>query len=63
MKPEPQSAPLIRTFTYSAPVLSRQTFPFEHDPEERILRIRCLDGRVPVFRDRPVRQLVIEPDC
>jgi hypothetical protein len=63
MNPEPQSGPLITTITYSAPVPSRPTYRFEHDWENGIFRIRSPDGRVEVFRDKPVRHLVVEPDA
>ncbi len=37
-------------------------FTCEHDPEKGIFRIRWSDGDVEVFRDKPVRYLVVEPD-
>jgi hypothetical protein len=63
MDSEPQSGPLITTYTYSAPIPSRPTYHFEHDPENGIFRIRWPDGTVEVFRDKPVRYLVVEPDA
>jgi hypothetical protein len=62
MNPDPKSESLITTFTYSALVPSRPTYHFEHDPEKGIFRIRWPDGKVEVFRDKPVRHLVVEPD-
>jgi hypothetical protein len=63
MDPEPQSVSHITTITYSAPIRSRRTYHFEQDPEKGILRIRWPDGKVEVFRDKPVRHLVVEPDA
>ena len=63
MSLEPQSGPLITTYTYSAPVPTRPTYHFEHDQEKGIFRIRRPDGTVEVFRDKPVRHLVVEPDA
>ena len=63
MNSEPQSGPLITTYTYSAPVPTRPTYHFEHDQEKGIFRIRRPDGTVEVFRDKPVRNLVVEPDA
>jgi hypothetical protein len=62
MSLEPQSEPLITTYTYSASVPSPPTYHFEHDRENGIFRIRWPDGRVEAFRDKPVRHLVVEPD-
>jgi hypothetical protein len=62
MSLEPQSGPLITTYTYSTTVDSRPTYRFEHDRENGVFRIRWHDGRVEVFRDKPVRYLVVEPD-
>src|SRR5262245_23994754 len=37
-------------------------FAWEHDREKGIVRITWPDGEVEVFRDKPVRYLVVEPD-
>ena len=37
-------------------------FAFEHDREKGIFRITGPSGEVEVFRDKPVRHLVVEPD-
>ncbi len=37
-------------------------FDFEHDAAKGIFRITDPDGRIEVFRDKPVRHLVVEPD-
>jgi hypothetical protein len=37
-------------------------FDFEHDPAKGIFRIQWPDGETEVFRDKPVRHLVVEPD-
>ncbi len=37
-------------------------FDWEHDPDKGIFRIRWPDGEVEVFRDKPIRHLVVEPD-
>ena len=38
-------------------------FDWEHDREKGIFRITWPDGQVEVFRDKPVRHLVVEPDA
>ena len=38
-------------------------FDWEHDREKGIFRITWPDGEVEVFRDKPVRHLVVEPDA
>ncbi len=38
------------------------TFAFEHDAEKGIFRLTWADGKVEVFRDKPARHLVVEPD-
>jgi hypothetical protein len=63
MNLEGQSGPVITTYTYSTRVDGGPTYRFEHDPEKGIFRIRWPDGRVELFRDKPVRHLVIEPDA
>jgi hypothetical protein len=35
---------------------------FEHDPQKGIFRLERADGEVEVFRDKPARYLVVEPD-
>jgi hypothetical protein len=37
-------------------------YVFEHDAEKGIFRLTWANGEVEVFRDRPVRYLVVEPD-
>ena len=37
-------------------------FDWEHDREKGIFRITWPDGRLEVFRDKPTRHLVVEPD-
>jgi hypothetical protein len=37
-------------------------FGFEHDPQKGIFRLERADGEVEVFRDKPARYLVVEPD-
>jgi hypothetical protein len=37
-------------------------FAFEHDPAQGVFRLTWPDGKVEVFRDRPARQLRVEPD-
>jgi hypothetical protein len=39
------------------------TFGFQHDARNGVFRITWADGRVEVFRDPPVRYLVLEPDA
>jgi hypothetical protein len=53
----------ITTITYDAPAPSRPTHQFEHDRENGIIRIPWDDGRVEVFREKPVRHLVVGPDA
>ena len=38
-------------------------FTFEHDREKGVFRLRWSDGEVEVFRDKPIRHLVVEPDA
>ncbi len=38
-------------------------FDWEHDREKGVFRIRWPDGTVEVFRDKPARHLVVEPDA
>src|SRR5262245_55428366 len=55
--PQPPSQP------EESPTLPKAArFQFEHDREKGIVRIRWPDGEVEVFRDKPVRYLVVEPD-
>jgi hypothetical protein len=35
---------------------------FEHEREKGIFRLKWSDGEVEVFRDKPARYLVVEPD-
>jgi len=37
-------------------------FPFEHDAAQGVFRLTSAEGRVEVFRDKPVRYLCVEPD-
>ena len=37
-------------------------YTFEHDREKGVYRLKWSDGEVEVFRDKPVRYLVLEPD-
>jgi hypothetical protein len=37
-------------------------YSFEHDRENGVYRVKWSDGEVEVFRDKPVRHLVVEPD-
>ena len=37
-------------------------FAFEHEREKGVYRLKWPDGKVEVFRDRPTRYLVVEPD-
>ena len=39
------------------------TFAFEHDVPKGVFRLTWADGRVEVFRDQPVRHLVLEADA
>ena len=39
------------------------TFAFEHDDAKGVFRLTWADGRVEVFRDQPVRHLVLEADA
>jgi len=38
-------------------------FAFEHDEAQGVFRLTWPDGKVEVFRDRPARQLRVEPDA
>ena len=37
-------------------------FSFEHDAQKGLFRLTWADGTVEVYRDRPARHLVVEPD-
>ena len=47
----------VTTYTY---FVTAPPFSFEHDREREIYRLTWSDGRVEVFRDKPVRYLVVE---
>ena len=47
----------VTTYTY---FVTAPPFSFEHDREKGIYRLTWSDGRVEVFRDKPVRYLVVE---
>ncbi len=55
---------LVRTAQELAAAELRQepTFSFEHDAQRGIFRLTSADGTVEVFRDKPARHLVVEPD-
>jgi hypothetical protein len=38
-------------------------FRFEHDAQKGVFRLEWADGEVEVFRDKPARHLVVEPDA
>jgi hypothetical protein len=63
MNPERESVSHITTITYDARAPSRPAYQFEHDGENSNFRIRRPDGGAEVFRDKPVRYLVVEPDA
>jgi hypothetical protein len=46
-------------FTWTVPL---PAYTFEHDREKGVFRLKSSDGDVEVFRDKPVRYLVVEPD-
>ena len=72
MNLDPKSTSNVTTFVYDA--RDRQfalnlsegpedsEYTFEHDKEKGVFRLRWSDGEVEVFRDKPVRHLVLEPD-
>ncbi len=37
-------------------------FSFAHDTQKGVFRLTWPDGKVEVFRDKPVRHLAVEPD-
>jgi len=37
-------------------------YTFEHEREKGIFRLKWSDGELEVFRDKPTRYLVVEPD-
>jgi hypothetical protein len=49
----------VYVYSYEIPPTE---FEFEHDVQKRAFRVRSSDGEVSVFRDRPVRYLVVRPD-
>ena len=65
MNPDPQPSGHITTFTYTYDVADPLTalFEFEHDADKGIFRLNWPDGKVEVFRDKPVRHLVVQPDA
>jgi len=67
------SEPRVTTFSYivtdrgktTGPLSSPETPPpytFDHDREKGVFRLKWFDGEVEVFRDKPTRYLVVEPD-
>jgi hypothetical protein len=38
------------------------SFGFEHDREKGVFRLTGPDGTIEYFRDKPIRQLVVQPD-
>jgi hypothetical protein len=49
------------TYTYTAQG-PPPAFAFVHDKEKRVFCLTGADGKAEVFRDNPVRYLVVEPD-
>jgi hypothetical protein len=50
------------TIDFSIAPEKAPAFAFEHDREKAVYRLKWPDGEVEVFRDRPTRYLVLEPD-
>jgi hypothetical protein len=50
------------TITYDAGPPRPPAFTFRHDQEKGLLILTWADGRIEKFRDRPARQLSVEPD-
>jgi hypothetical protein len=57
----PRVLPLERatTFVYDA---GPPAFTFSHDKEKGLFILTWADGRIEKFRDKPARQLSVEPD-
>jgi hypothetical protein len=49
----------IERFTWSVPP---PPYTFERDREKGVFRLKWPNEKVDVFRDKPVRYLVVEPD-
>jgi hypothetical protein len=49
------------TYTYEIPEDPRR-FSFAHDPTKGLFSITNPDGTTELFRDKPSRYLVVEPD-
>jgi len=45
-----------------APQMTPPPYTFEHEREKGIFRLKWSDGELEVFRDKPTRYLVVEPD-
>ena len=50
------------TFVYDAGPPRPPAFTFSHDKEKGLFILTWADGRIEKFRDRPARQLSVEPD-
>jgi hypothetical protein len=56
--PEPTQGTIVCEYSYELPP---PAFDFEHDAQKRVVCVSSSDGQVGVFRDRPIRYLVVRP--
>ena len=49
-------------FDLETPPRTPPPYTFEHEREKGVFRLKWSDGEVEVFRDKPTRYLVVEPD-